>query len=85
MKNLDKPLQQAKAQLGFISFVLVPLWADFAAVFSGMEMRRKNVEERMKEIDFDNIDEWGGLVPDLTPHPERPPKESPAPPTSKEI
>lgn len=36
MKGLDKPLQQAKAQLGFISFVLLPLWADFAAIFSSM-------------------------------------------------
>jgi len=66
MKNLDDTLQQAKAQLGFLNFVVEPLWNNLSCVFPEIKDRHQAVLTRLGEIDFDNIDEWPGKTEGLT-------------------
>ncbi len=60
MKNLHLPLMQAKAQLGFLNFVVEPLWNCLGVIFPEIQERHKAVIDRLSEIDFDRLDEWGG-------------------------
>jgi hypothetical protein len=60
MKNLHLPLVQAKAQLGFLNFVVEPLWNHLGVIFPEIKERHKAVVDRLNEIDFDRLDEWGG-------------------------
>ena len=46
MKNLHLPLVQAKAQLGFLNFVVEPLWNYLGAIFPEIKERHKAVVDR---------------------------------------
>ena len=37
MKDLDLPIGQAKSQLGFITFVVLPLWASMGTIFESLK------------------------------------------------
>lgn len=65
MKNLDDTLQQAKAQLGFINFVVEPLWNNLCCIFPEIKPRHQAVLNRLGEIDFDNLEEWPGKIEGL--------------------
>lgn len=67
MKDLDHPIGQAKSQLGFITFVVLPLWASMGTIFCSLQPQVERVRARMVEIDFDNIDTWEGFVKGLDP------------------
>eukprot|EP00282_Hemiselmis_andersenii_P002848 CAMPEP_0114129220 /NCGR_PEP_ID=MMETSP0043_2-20121206/11358_1 /TAXON_ID=464988 /ORGANISM="Hemiselmis andersenii, Strain CCMP644" /LENGTH=511 /DNA_ID=CAMNT_0001222479 /DNA_START=413 /DNA_END=1945 /DNA_ORIENTATION=+ len=69
MKDLDLALGQAKSQLGFITFVVLPLWASMGTIFTSLKPQVDRVQSRMEEIDFDNLDKWGGFVRGLQPNP----------------
>ncbi|EKX32100.1 hypothetical protein GUITHDRAFT_148851 [Guillardia theta CCMP2712] len=60
MKGLHKPLAQAKAQLGFLHYVVGPLWKSLAIIFPQLSLRSERIEERCSEIDFEKLDVWKG-------------------------
>lgn len=61
MKNLHVPLSQAKAQLGFLHYVVSPLWKRMCQLFPELEPLAGRVEERATEIDFDDLSSWKGV------------------------
>lgn len=67
MKDLDKPIGQAKSQLGFITFVVLPLWTSMGTITPSLMPQVDRVRARMEEIDFDNLDQWEGFVKGLEP------------------
>ena len=67
MKDLDKPIGQAKSQLGFITFVVLPLWTSMGTITPSLKPQVERVRARMEEIDFDNLDQWEGFVKGLEP------------------
>jgi high affinity cGMP-specific 3',5'-cyclic phosphodiesterase 9 len=70
MQNLHQPLAQAKAQLGFLNFVVEPLWSNLCMVFPEIKHRHQAVRDRMSELDFDHLDQWGGVCEGLVPPPD---------------
>eukprot|EP00802_Teleaulax_amphioxeia_P002778 Tamp_02781.p1 GENE.Tamp_02781~~Tamp_02781.p1 ORF type:complete len:782 (+),score=133.68 Tamp_02781:66-2348(+) len=60
MKNLDSTLMQAKAQLGFLNFVVEPLWNYLCSLFPEIKSRHDAVLDRLGEIDFECLEQWGG-------------------------
>lgn len=70
MQNLHLPLAQAKAQLGFLNFVVEPLWNNLCMIFPEIKHRHEAVLERMSELDFDSLHQWGGLCEGLSPPPD---------------
>jgi hypothetical protein len=46
MKNLHLPLVQAKAQLGFLNFVVEPLWNYLGVIFPEIKERHRSVVDR---------------------------------------
>jgi len=67
MVNLHSILMQAKAQLGFLNFVVEPLWKKMCCIFPEIKERHHCVLDRLGEIDFDALDEWGGKCDGLQP------------------
>eukprot|EP00287_Rhodomonas_sp_CCMP768_P027732 CAMPEP_0202846812 /NCGR_PEP_ID=MMETSP1389-20130828/73842_1 /ASSEMBLY_ACC=CAM_ASM_000865 /TAXON_ID=302021 /ORGANISM="Rhodomonas sp., Strain CCMP768" /LENGTH=158 /DNA_ID=CAMNT_0049524429 /DNA_START=9 /DNA_END=485 /DNA_ORIENTATION=+ len=65
MAKLTDPLEQAKCQLGFLVYVVVPLWRAMAEVFPDLLGCYQNVETRVVEIDFDHLDQWQGVNWDI--------------------
>jgi len=61
MQNLDQPLAQAKAQLGFTHYVVTPLWSNLSTVFPELQQYMDRIEDRAAEIDFNNVQSWEGL------------------------
>jgi len=60
MQGLHDPLAQAKAQLGFLHYVLQPLWQKLSTLLPELEAQYLRVVERLDEIDFDNLESWQG-------------------------
>jgi hypothetical protein len=71
MKDLDKPIGQAKSQLGFITFVVLPLWTSMGTITPSLKPQVERVRARMEEIDFDRLDQWEGFVKGLEPCKEK--------------
>mmetsp|Transcript_1785 Transcript_1785/g.3717 ORF Transcript_1785/g.3717 Transcript_1785/m.3717 type:complete len:732 (+) Transcript_1785:98-2293(+) len=61
MKDLHLPMAQAKTQLGFLHYVVAPLWQSIARLFPEFNPQYQNIMARAREIDFDNIHLWGAL------------------------
>lgn len=80
MANLHTPFEQARCQLGFLVYVVAPLWRAMAAVFPELHQCYKNVEQRVVEIDFQNLDKWEGVNWDImqTKDPLQNQREAPA-------
>ncbi|KAJ1471037.1 hypothetical protein T484DRAFT_3556457 [Baffinella frigidus] len=62
MQNLDQPLAQAKAQLGFTHYVVTPLWSNLSTVFPELQQYMDRIEDRAAEIDFNNVQSWEVLL-----------------------
>ncbi|EKX50309.1 hypothetical protein GUITHDRAFT_151277 [Guillardia theta CCMP2712] len=60
MKNLHEPLAQAKTQLGFLHYVVGPLWKCMADLFPQVTSQYDRIQERSREIDFENLESWQG-------------------------
>jgi len=60
MKDLDKSLTQAKAQLGFLHYVVAPLWRNMSRVFPELQHMYDNIDDRVREIDFEDLASWEG-------------------------
>jgi len=60
MKDLHEPLAQAKTQLGFLHYVVGPLWKCMADLFPQVTSQYERIEERSREIDFEHLECWQG-------------------------
>ena len=60
MTNLDDVLVQAKVQLGFLNYVVEPLWNSLSCILPQIKSRHEAVLERLAEIHFDDLERWPG-------------------------
>ena len=60
MTNLDDILVQAKVQLGFLNYVVEPLWNSLSCILPQIKSRHEAVLERLAEIHFDDLERWPG-------------------------
>ena len=65
MTNLDDVLVQAKVQLGFLNYVVEPLWNSLSCILPQIKSRHEAVLERVAEINFDDLERWPGKCCEL--------------------
>ena len=65
MTNLDDVLVQAKVQLGFLNYVVEPLWNSLSCILPQIKSRHEAVLERIAEINFDDLERWPGQCGEL--------------------
>ena len=65
MTNLDDVLVQAKVQLGFLNYVVEPLWNSLSCILPQIKSRHEAVLKRVAEINFDDLERWPGKCCEL--------------------